>query len=149
MANVRGFEFPDALHYLLEHDTWVRRDADGNATIGITSLGAHISGEFIEFLAKPVGTVIERERALGVLEMSKVIRSARSPVSGVIVAVNERVKSEPRLINTDPYGAGWLVHLRPIAWDEDATKLVTGDAIPAAVQAYMGYLSQSLGEVPP
>ena len=68
--------------------------------IGITPLGAHISGEFIEFMPKPIGEAVDRERALGMLEMSKVIRSVRAPVAGTIVAVNEKVKTEPRLINS-------------------------------------------------
>ncbi len=54
MPVVRGFDFPADLWYLMEQDTWARLDADGLATIGITSLGAHISGDFIEsFIAKP------------------------------------------------------------------------------------------------
>ena len=149
MANIRGFEFPDALHYLMEHDTWVRRDADGNATVGITALGAHISGDFIDFMAKPVGASIERDRALGMLEMSKVIRSARSPVTGLLVEANSKVKTEPRLINTEPYGAGWLVRLQPTAWDSDCLSLVTGDAIPSSVEAYMALLSTTSGEALP
>ena len=149
MATVRGFEFPDTLHYLMEHDTWVRRDADGNATVGITSLGAHISGEFIEFMAKPAGTAIDRDRALGMLEMSKVIRSARSPITGVLLEANEMAKTEPRLINSDPYGGGWLVRIRPTTWDSDARLLVTGASIPAAVEAYMALLSETFGEAPP
>jgi glycine cleavage system H protein len=149
MATIRGFEFPDDLWYLIEHDSWVRLDDDGDATIGITSLGAHISGEFIEFMAKPVGESIDRERALGMLEMSKVIRSARSPISGVIVATNELVKSEPGLINRDPYGKGWLVRLKPTSWDNDARLLVSGAAITAAVEGYIALLAESFGEAPP
>jgi glycine cleavage system H protein len=149
MTTIRGFEFPDDLFYLMEHDAWVRRDANGDATIGITSLGAHISGEFIEFMAKAVGTSVERERAMGMLEMSKVIRSARSPVSGVIVENNEQARSEPGLINADPYGRGWLVRVRPTAWDADIRLLVTGAAIPASVNAYMTLLSETFGEAPP
>lgn len=149
MAKIRGFEFPDGLYYLMEHDTWAHLDADGNATVGITSLGSHISGEFIEFMAKPVGEAIERDRALGVLEMSKVIRSARSPIAGVIVATNEKAKSSPALINSDPYGEGWLVRMRPSAWAGDSRLLVTGSAIPAAVEAYMALLSETFGEAPP
>ncbi|HTO59829.1 MAG TPA: glycine cleavage system protein H [Bradyrhizobium sp.] len=149
MATVRGFEFPDPLHYLMEHDTWVRLDADGNATVGITSLGAHISGEFIEFMAKPDGMAIDRDRALGMLEMSKVIRSARSPITGVILEANPKTKSEPLLINRDPYGEGWLVRMRPTAWDSESRLLVTGVGIPAAVEAYMALLSETFGEAPP
>jgi glycine cleavage system H protein len=149
MATVRGFEFPDTLYYLMEHDTWVRLDADGNATVGITSLGAHISGEFIEFMAKPAGMAIDRDRALGMLEMSKVIRSARSPITGVILEANQKTKTEPLLINRDPYGEGWLVRMRPTAWDSESRLLVTGVGIPAAVEAYMALLSETFGEAPP
>jgi len=149
MATIRGFEFPDELWYLIEHDTWLRLDADGNATIGITPLGAHISGEFIEFMAKPVGESIDRDRALGMLEMSKVIRSVRSPISGVLLASNERVKGAAGLINRDPYGEGWLVRLRPTSWEADARLLVSGAAIPAAVEKYMALLAETFGESPP
>ncbi len=102
MANIRGFEFPDALYYLIEHDTWVRLDADGIATLGITSLGSHISGEFIEFIAKPAGTAIDRDRAFGVLEMSKVIRSARSPIAGLLLEANPQVKAQPQSFGEKP-----------------------------------------------
>ncbi|HTP46782.1 MAG TPA: glycine cleavage system protein H [Casimicrobiaceae bacterium] len=149
MVSIRGFEFPDDLLYLVEHDTWARLEASGEATIGITSLGAYISGDFIEFMARPVGEVIERERAFGMLEMSKVIRSARSPIAGTITAINDRVRSAPTLINTDPYGAGWLVRMRPSAWDSDICSLVTGASIAPAVESYMALLSESFGEAPP
>jgi hypothetical protein len=52
MTTIRGFDFPDQLFYLLEHDAWVRLEVDGHATTGITSLGAHFSAEFIEFMAR-------------------------------------------------------------------------------------------------
>jgi glycine cleavage system H protein len=149
MTTIRGFEFPDELFYLLEHDAWLRLDADGDATTGITSLGAHISGEFIEFMAKPVGTLVERERALGMLEMSKVIRSARSPVTAIILDVNERVRADPKLINSDPYGEGWLLRVRPTAWQEESRLLVTGTAIPAALESYMAFLAETFGEAAP
>lgn len=149
MVTIRRFEFPDDRLYLIEHDTWVRLDGDGNATVGLTSLGAHISGEFIEFIAKPVGEAIERERAFGMLEMSKVLRSARAPVGGTIVAVNDAVKAVPRIINADPYGEGWLVRMRPSAWERDAQSLVAPAGLPAAVEAYMALLAESFGEAPP
>jgi glycine cleavage system H protein len=149
VTTIRGFDFPEELFYLIEHDAWVRLEADGNATTGITTLGSHISGEFIEFMAKPVGTSVDRERALGMLEMSKVIRSARSPVSGVITQINERVKADPKLINADPYGEGWLVRLRPTAWEADTRLLITGAAIPQAVDAYMKLLAETFDQAPP
>jgi len=149
MPIVRGFEFPADRWYLVEQDTWVKREADGLATIGLTTLGAHISGEFVEFIARPVGTAIERDRSLGALEMSKVIRSARSPVSGTIVEVNPAVRADPRLINTDPYGEGWLARLRPGAWDADVALLTAGELVAPAVEAYMASLVEVFGEDKP
>jgi glycine cleavage system H protein len=149
MSVIRGFAFPEELFYLMEHDSWVRLDADGNATVGITSLGAHISGAFIDFMAKPVGERVERERSLGLLEMSKVIRSIRTPAAGVIIASNANVKRDPGLINTHPYDEGWLIRLRPVNWEADCRLLITGSAIPAAVEAYMALLAENFGEEPP
>ena len=149
MPTIADFEFPDDLLYLLEQDTWVRLDDDGNATVGITSLGAHISGEFIEFMPKPAGTRVERDRALGLLEMSKVIRSVRSPVAGVLLEANPRVAREPGLINASPYREGWLVRLQPSAWEHDRALLVDAGALPEAVRAYMALLSESFGTPPP
>jgi len=145
MPIVRGFDFPADRWYLLEQDTWVKREADGLATVGITTLGAYISGDFVEFIAKPVGTTIERDRSLGALEMSKVIRSARSPVSGTLVEVNAAVRADPALINADPYGAGWLARVQPVAWDADLALLVAGEAVAPAVEAYMALLAESFG----
>jgi glycine cleavage system H protein len=149
MATIRGFDFPDDLFYLLQHDTWARLDAGGIATVGITPLGAHISGEFIEFMPKPVGTVVERERSLGLLEMSKVVRAARAPIGGAIVETNVKARTHPGVINADPYGDGWLVRMRPTAWESDVRTLVTGAGIQAAVEAYMSLLSETFGEAPP
>jgi glycine cleavage system H protein len=146
---VRGFEFPEDLHFLVEQDTWARREADGLVTMGLTSLGAHISGDFVEFIARPLGTRIERDRSVGALEMSKVIRSARAPVAGEIVAINGAVRANPALINADPYGAGWLVKLRPEDWARDAASLAHGAAVPGVVERYMALLSETFGEAPP
>src|SRR5262245_2227314 len=119
MTTIKGFGFPDNLLYMVEHDIWARLDPDDSVTVGITALGAHISGEFIEFMPKPLGTTVERARALGMLEMSKVIRSARAPVTGTLVAINDKVRATPALINSDPYGEGWLVRMRPTAWHSE------------------------------
>lgn len=137
MAVVRGFEFPDDLYYLVEQDTWIRLGLDGLAMVGITSLGCKLSGEVLAFMPKPLGMTIERDRAVGLVEISKTIRSARTPVGGVLVAANEALNDKPALINEDPYGAGWLVKLKPTNWAEDIKLLVTGNDIPKAMESYM------------
>jgi glycine cleavage system H protein len=137
LAKVRGFEFPDHLFYLIEQDTWVCMQADGLATAGLTDLGCHISGEFMDFMPKPPGTEVERDRALAMLEMSKTVRSVRAPVSGTIVAINDQVKRRLALLGSDPYGEGWLVRLKPANWEQDIKSLITGTDIASAVERYM------------
>ena len=147
MTTVRGFDFPDELFYMVEHDIWARPDADGVLTVGLTTLGCRVSGEFIEFMPKPVGTEVERDRALAVLEMSKTIRSARAPASGTIVAINDRVRQQLSLLNSDPYGDGWLVKLKPANWAQDIGNLVSGPAIVSTVERYMElYLIPAFGD---
>ena len=137
MAKVRGFEFPDHLFYLIEQDTWICLQEDGLATVGLTALGCHISGEFMDFMPKPVGTEVQRDRALAMLEMSKTIRSVRAPVSGTIVVTNDQVKRQLALLADDPYGEGWLVRLKPANWEQDIMGLVSGSDIAPAVERYM------------
>ncbi|MBL8516260.1 MAG: glycine cleavage system protein H [Betaproteobacteria bacterium] len=151
MPTLRGFPFPDHLHYLVEHDTWARLDPDGNVTLGLTALGAHISGEFLDFMPKPIGTLIERDRAFAAIEMSKTIRSARAPVTGTIIEINEAVRKEAGLLDKEPFGAAWLVRLQPQDWARDSALLVTGDAISPAVERYMAInLVNEFGmELPP
>jgi glycine cleavage system H protein len=137
MANVRGFEFPDELHYLVDQDVWARPEADGNITVGVTSLAAHLAVEFYGYMPKPVGTAVDQNRAFAAVEMSKTIRSARAPVAGTIVAVNVDAVARPALINEDPYGKGWLARFAPADWVRDARTLITGAAIPAAMEHYL------------
>ncbi len=147
MTTVRGFDFPDELYYMVEHDIWARPDADGALTVGLTTLGCHVSGEFIEFMPKPVGTEVERDRAMAVLEMSKTIRSARAPACGTIIAINDCVKRQLSLLNSDPYGDGWLLKLKPADWEQDIKNLVSGPAIVPAVERYMElYLIPAFGD---
>src|SRR5262249_2885621 len=92
---------------------------------------------FMDFMPKPVGMAIERDRALALLEMSKTIRSVRAPVGGTIVSVNEEVKRQPGLLSGDPYGKGWLVRVKPANWAEDMTHLASGAGLAGKVAQYM------------
>jgi glycine cleavage system H protein len=146
MTTVRGFEFPDELFYMVEHDMWARLEDDQLVTVGLTALGCRVSGEFIEFMPKPIGTAVERDRALAVREMSKTIRSARAPAAGTIVAINDEVRRQPQLLNRDPYGGGWLVRLRANDWAGDVAALTPGGMVAAAVERYMDlYLVPEFG----
>jgi glycine cleavage system H protein len=84
-----------------------------------------------------VGRSIQKGKSAGTLESGKWVGPVTSPVTGEIVAVNEAMKTKPSLINTDPYGEGWFVKVRPADWAGESTSLVTGEAAVAAYQKLM------------
>ena len=133
----RGYEFPDHLCYLVEHDVWARPEADGCVRVGITALGAGMAGELYAYIPKAINAGVERERSFGVVEMSKAIRSVRSPVSGRIAEVNVAAVTRPALINDDPYGEGWLARLVPEDWNSDRERLLSAEQLEAPLLAYM------------
>lgn len=122
--------------YLIEHQVWAHVDADGLVTQGITALGVRLSGEVYMCRPKGVGLVVEQGKSMGVVELAKSIVSVKSPLSGEVVEVNARLREEPELVHRDPYGAGWLMRLRPSALDAERSALLTGDAIADAMAAH-------------
>jgi glycine cleavage system H protein len=137
MIRVRGCEFPDDRHYHAQHNVWVQAGAGGVVTLGATSFGVALAVAFVSFRPKPVGTRIDANGSVGLIELWKTLVSVRSPLAGEIVEGNDAAARDPALINRDPYGAGWLVRLRAADWDSAAGGLVTGDAIAPAFEEAM------------
>ena len=101
---------PDDLRYAETHE-WIRPEA-GIATIGITD---HAQAELtdIVYVELPkVGTALEAKQAAAVVESVKAASDIYSPVSGEVVEVNSELESNPALVNTDPYGSGWLFKVK-------------------------------------
>jgi glycine cleavage system H lipoate-binding protein len=113
---LHGLEFPAELLYAPEYNLWLREDADGCLTLGLTAYGCALYGQIFAFTAKRIGTRIERDRSFGVVEFAKAAASACSPLAGELVASNEALLERPGLINQDCYDTGWLVRLRPHDW---------------------------------
>ncbi|HEY8554873.1 MAG TPA: glycine cleavage system protein H [Burkholderiales bacterium] len=138
MIELHGCKFPETLYYHVEHNVWVRRDDDGLATVGATSYGCALAGEFMGFVPKPVGTFVARDRGFAVVELFKVVHAVHAPLSGRIVAVNSAAEADPALIMRDPYGEGWMVRFEPADWAGESAALLTGgDAIAAAFRERM------------
>lgn len=129
----RDVSFPPDLHYLVEHDVWARVEGDGMATVGITALGIKLSGEIYMCRAKAVGSAVEQGRAVAVVELAKAIVSVKSPVTGTVVAANPLLEATPELVHRDPYGEGWIARLSLHDFIADATRLVSGEAVPDAM----------------
>ncbi|MBV9165308.1 MAG: glycine cleavage system protein GcvH [Solirubrobacterales bacterium] len=102
--------YPDDLLYHSEHD-WARVEGE-EATFGITWYAQDALGEVVYFDLPKVGGTVSRGEAYAEVESVKAVSDVFAPLSGEIVAVNEKLADEPETINDDPYGKGWLVKVR-------------------------------------
>jgi glycine cleavage system H protein len=132
MAVVRGCDLPEDLAYDVERDVWVRREGD-EVVCGMTDVAQTRCGRVVTLQFRRVGREVERGRSLGTVESAKWVGPFPAPLSGVIVAVNAvGAAGDPAAVNTDPYGEGWLVRLRPTRLATEWPELLTGAAAVAA-----------------
>ena len=127
MAIANGCNIPEDLYYLVDKHVWVRYESDSLVTIGITDVAQHMAGKVIAVSPKKVGKALTKGQSAGTVESGKWVGPVQVPVNGELVAVNDALKTNPGLINQDPYGAGWIVKLKPLNWAEDSKDLATGD----------------------
>ena len=99
------------LKYTDTHE-WLKDDDQGEATIGITDHAQHLLGDMVFVDLPEIGDEVQAGDELGVVESVKAASDFYAPVSGVVTAVNEKVRENPALVNSDPYTAGWLVKLK-------------------------------------
>ncbi|SEP83325.1 glycine cleavage system H protein [Ectothiorhodospira magna] len=137
MGAVKGCDLPETLLYSIDNNVWVRREADGNVTLGMTAYACALAGPVESYTPKKAGKEVKKGRSCATLESGKWVGPAKTPISGEVVAVNEAVSASPGLINQDPYGQGWLVKIKPADWDADAVDLKTGADALTAFQAKM------------
>lgn len=105
-------ENPGDLRYTESHE-WVRREADGSLTIGITAHAQDALGELVYVELPDVGRKVDKGEACIVVESTKAASDVYAPVAGEVLAVNEALGTDPQTVNSDPFGEGWLVKLRP------------------------------------
>ena len=102
--------YPEDLVYHPEHD-WARIEGD-EASFGITWYAQDALGEVVFFDAPEVGAQLSQNQPYAEVESVKAVSDVFAPLSGEVVAVNERLAEEPESINQDPYGEGWMVRVR-------------------------------------
>ena len=124
---------PDSLLYDAASDTWLRREGD-DVVIGATTFGIFLAGEIIAFTGKPRGAEVARERGLGTVECAKTVLAVHAPISFVVLEANEAAEERPAIVNRDPYGTGWMVRVRPTAWDAERDLLTDGAGYRAHVR---------------
>jgi glycine cleavage system H protein len=101
---------PSDLRYTRDHE-WVRLDGD-EATVGITQYAADQLGDIVFVELPDTGRDLEVAKAFGVVESVKAVSDLFAPISGAVTGVNEALAGEPELVNSDPYGAGWMVRMK-------------------------------------
>lgn len=117
--------YPDDLRYSKEHE-WVRVD-DGHATIGITSFAADELGDIVFVELPDVGGQLTQFGTFGVVESVKAVSDLYAPVSGTVVEVNEALRDAPELLNSDPFGDGWIARVQ-LGDTSELESLMTADA---------------------
>jgi glycine cleavage system H protein len=108
---------PSHLKYTESHE-WVSAEDNGNARIGITDHAQEALGDLVFVELPAVGDEISQGDPCAVVESVKAASDIYVPVSGLVVAINEDLESDPALINTDPYGDGWLFELKLLDSEE-------------------------------
>jgi glycine cleavage system H protein len=103
---------PADLKYTKSHE-WVRTLADGTVEVGITDYAQHALGDLVFVEAPEAGRVVKAGEPCAVVESVKAASDIYAPLAGEVSAGNPRLSDEPETVNTDPYGEGWLMRLRP------------------------------------
>jgi glycine cleavage system H protein len=103
-------EYPDDLRYHPAHD-WARVEGEV-ATLGITWFAQDAVGEIVFFDPPDLGTTVGKDESYAEIESVKAVSDVIAPLSGEVVEVNQGAAEDPAVINSDPYGSGWLVKIR-------------------------------------
>ena len=105
-------ELPGDLQYTGDHE-WLRREDDGSVTVGITDHAQQALGDLVYVELPEVDQDVESGGDMAVVESVKAASDVYAPISGTVIAVNETLSDDPEVINSDPYGEGWIVRLQP------------------------------------
>ena len=132
MSDIR----PD-LHYTAEHE-WVRRSGDDTVRVGITDFAQSALGDVVFVQLPDVGTELTAGESFGEVESTKSVSDLYAPLSGKVTAVNGDLEGNPQLVNSDPYGAGWLLDIQV----SEASELESAISALLDAEAYRGTLTE-------
>jgi glycine cleavage system H protein len=130
-------DIPVDLHYTAEHE-WVRRSGEDTVRIGITDFAQSALGDVVFVQLPDVGSEVAAGESFGEVESTKSVSDLYAPVSGKVLAVNSDLDGSPQLVNSDPYGAGWLLDVQ--ASDVAALESAVSELLDA--EAYRGTLTE-------
>ena len=130
MPVVRGCNLPDDLLYDVDNNLWYRPEGDGTYTVGMTMIATGMAGQLVAFTAKKAGKTVGAGKSCATIESGKWVGPAKLAFDSEIVAVNDDLTATPKLANSDTYGAGWMVKVKPA--DAGAVSALTKGADVAA-----------------
>jgi len=125
MAALDSFNLPDELYYQKEDHLWARVEGDV-VRIGLDDVAQSSAQTITALRIKPPGRPIAVLRPFGTMEAGKYVGPLRLPVGGVVVEVNDEIMDNPGLLNSDPYGQGWIVLVEPDNLAADLANLAHG-----------------------
>ncbi|MEZ0484768.1 glycine cleavage system protein GcvH [Fibrella aquatica] len=103
--------FPDELQYTPDHE-WIRFESDGTAVVGITDFAQHELGDIVYVDINTIGQTLAKGEIFGSVEAVKTVSDLFIPIAGEILEMNDEAEKSPELVNTDPYGRGWIVRIK-------------------------------------
>lgn len=125
-----AFEVPKDLQYTQDHE-WVRME-NGRVRIGVTDYAQDQLGDALFVELPEVGSTVHAGERFGEIESSKSVSDLISPAGGTVLEINQSLKNDPELVNSAPYGEGWLILLEP-AGDGDTVDLIGAEEYVALI----------------
>ena len=131
MADIKGYNIPDELYYHEEH-SWARVDGT-KVTVGMSDFFQKEAGDIVFVDLPEEEDEVAQGEICGKIQSRKWIGKLVAPVSGEIIEINEELEDDTSLINTDPYGEGWIIVIEAGDLDAELGNLIHGDAVAAFI----------------
>ncbi len=133
MAEIEGYDMPDELYYHKDH-AWVRIEDDNTVTVGMNDFYQKSAGDTTYIDLPFDGDEVEQGETCGKIQSAKWVGKFVSPLSGEITEVNEELEDDCTLINSDPYGEGWIMKLEPSDLEGELEGLTHGGDVEAFIK---------------
>lgn len=137
MPVVKGCNLPDQLLYDVDNNLWYQELGDGTVKAGMTAVAVAMAGQLVAFTPKKAGRKVEAGKSCATIESGKWVGPAKVAFDGEVAAVNDALVETPAKANSDPYGEGWMVILKPADWAAAKAKLVVGGEVGPKYEAKM------------
>jgi glycine cleavage system H protein len=137
MPVVRGCDLPDDLLYDVANNLWYRDNGDDTFTVGMTMIATGMAGQLVAFTAKKAGKTIGEGKSCATVESGKWVGPAKLGFEAEIIESNEELAGNPALANTDTYGKGWMVKVKPTDMSAAKSVLTPGTEVAGPYEAKM------------